>query len=672
MNQKFKGLIVGLLWCAWATAVLVPFFSINAPFFHPLCESMILVMQALWFWLLALGLGWRGFRLLQVWNGGLPHNLRESLICLILSCGFGLGLIAMFVLVVGSLIGVDFPTLLITHLILVVLVGTGWVELGNQFYRLVQLLTRRTWKPAEVAVALAIIGISCLQLPAALTPTLYPDTWRYHFGLTRLFEQLGYIAYIPDYAEANISSNWQMIYLPQLILCGDGCAQVFNWMTLPIIAIAAGLAAGPGTFAATALVLISTPFLLGVAGLGNNDLGVAFFAALMWLTLRHEESRRFFFLAGVFGGLAVGAKYPALTPVVATIIAFTLFSQGTFQNRWCTIAVCAGGVFTGYLPWFVRNILWTGDPFYPVLSRWLPWCGVEGGWVAEHYAREMAYYGSGLEGWRRILFAPWRMTVADPDYNFESDVGLLFWCAVPLVCWTILRVRSQPAQQAIRLTATATLIGGVIWAIGLQVTRFLGPLIPAAAMMIGISWQELSRSFLSGNQKLKFGLSLVAAIVLITMNIWQTLTSIAGFSDPYHFLLQGMSRDQYLIQQSPLYRIAQWTGQPERVQSKILLVGEEGVYFFRNPVRVSGPFDRKWIVNEIQASSSTRDLATRLKKSGIDFLCINEKRMNHLDKRFGYMDWPSESVRQHFTQFLAHETRLVRTEGNIRLYRIPE
>ncbi len=692
-KKQILMMVAIFLWLGWAAVVLIPFFSINTSSFRPLLESFGWFAAALWFWLLALGLGWyvlkwfKGFEVLRASNRG----LRGRLSYLLFSCGLGLGLLAMVMLMVGTIFGINAYLLFITIAVLVLLVGYSWHELFKELGSLSKAILLRKWNARERVVWLLVLGIACLQLPAALTPTIFPDTLRYHFGLTKIFIQAGQISYIPDFTEANISSNWQMIYLPQIVLSGDACAQIFNWMVLPLTAVIVGLAAGPGAYALAMLTFVSTPFLLGVAGLGNNDLGVAFFAALMWLAIRSKELRSHLLWAGIFGGLAIGTKYTALGTVIATIVAYTFFEPTKHRNRLFAYLLplrtfCIGG-FLGYLPWFIRNTIWTGDPVYPILSRWLPWCGPEGRWFAEHYSTGIAQYGSRLDGFLHVLFAPWAASVANSKYHFESDPGVIFWCAIPLVLWAVYR-QLDNNKNGICIAAAASWVGGLIWAVGPQVTRFLAPMVPIFAITIGEAWKELNKvkpnllsaskgateAVIDGGRILRSATIYSIIFILLGINVWQALTSIADFSDPYHFFFQGMTRQQYLAQHphlGSLYRTAQWLGAPHRVKSTVLLIGEEGVFFFQNPVRMSGPYDRKWIVDQVEEKFPPLQLAQKLKRAGIDFICLNKRRIQHMDQQFGYMNWFSEESSKRFEKFLEEQAHLVRVDGDVRLYWIP-
>jgi hypothetical protein len=653
-----RSLAFGWLWLVWILAALVPFLAENAGAFRVPLRGLQTLGAGLWFWLLAAGLGWRCLRLANAFDPT-QTGLQACLSRLAISCGVGFGLLAAIVLVIGSTAGVNGLVFLVVLPILVIVIGPAWREIFYQCGNAISLLRLRPWRGQEVFLVAMIIGIIALQLPAAFTPTLYPDTWRYHFGLTRLFEQIGHVGIVPDFAEANVASNWQMIYLPILLLNGDIAAQVFNGLSLPVTAVVVALATRGRARLLAPLVLVSTPFLLEVAGLGNNDLGVTLFAATMWLALQSVELRHPFFWGGVLGGLAIGTKYPAVLAVLAMAVAWGAAPSHAPGTRRKIFLGMLAGLFVGYLPWFIRNGIGTGDPFYPILSPWLPWGDSEARWVSTHYGMEMSRYGLGPGGWWSLLTLPWAMTVAGAGHRFESDIGVFYWCVAPLMAWAAWK-RFIP-----RRAACAFAVGLGLWALGPHVTRFLAPLIPVAAIAAGESWG----TWLERSPSVR--LAWISGLLLVLINTWQAITSVAGFSDPFTFLLQGMTRDQYLLQNSPLYRIAQFTGRPSTANDKVLLLGEEGIFIFKNPVKVSGPFNRKWVVQQAADCASPAELADRLRKEGIRFLCVNVPHMQELDQQFGYLSWPSPDARERFGHFFDQNTRLVRIEGAIRLYELP-
>lgn len=634
-----------------------PFLMENASGFMPVLRGAAAMATGLFFWLLALGLGWR---LLALFGkaGGDISDLRECLRRLLLSTGLGMGVLSAVILTVGSWLGAG-PGILFSILLTgVLVVGMEWKGCLKNVKRAFQMLWNRPWKRREAVVFAAVLIAMGTQLPSALTPTLYPDTWRYHFGLPRLFEQMGRVEWIPGFAEANMASNWQMLYLPLLVFGGDLAAQAFNWLALPFVTAAVAVTAGRGAWMAASLTVVSTPVLLEVAGLGNNDLGAASLAISMWLALRGGGKSEVL-LAGMLGGFAVGTKYTAALAVLGMTMAWGISVWNAGSSTRTRMAVqLAAGLALGYLPWAVRGLLGAGDPFYPVMSGWLPWGDAEARWVGERYAQEMANYGIQAMGLVRFLAAPWAVTVADHQ-RFESDPGLVYWAMIPLILWAVLR------RPGTRVTAGAAALGWVCWAMGAHVTRFLAPLAPIAAVMVGECWREWRAvsNWKSGWTDAVWAFFLVAGV-------WQASISISGFSSPGQFWLGGLTREEYLCRHSPLFRMSEWIGKNNYSQKGVLLLGEDAVFLFKKPVKFNGPFNRKWLVDEASKASSASQLALRLRREGVELICLNAARMEGMDRRFGYMRWPDAEAKKRFKAFLEQEASVVHREGPITLFSI--
>jgi hypothetical protein len=665
MRRKVISFVLLLGSFVWSLVVLVPFLHVNANAFKTMWQSICIMVSAIFCWFLIMGFGFAIYDRFPSSDSKMAGG-RCILKRFLIAVGIGLGLFAAIILVVGLTIGVGRKAILVTLVILTLLVGKRWLKLFQEIGCFFEQLRRRTWSFYEVVLILSILVIALIQLPAALTPTLYPDTLRYHFGLTKLFEQAGRITFLPYYAEANISSNWQMVYLPQIIWAHEGVAQVFNWCCLLLTSAALFVALEGISGLIAALVLVSTPILLGVAGLGNNDLGVTFFSALMWVALSNRTLKSFSLLAGLFGGFAVGTKYTAGISIVATVLSCALLMRtnrhdsSKAENFKLFDFFC--GAFLGYLPWLFRNLLWTGDPFYPVLSTWLPWGSEEGRWVSQRCVQEISHYGQDLSLWKRIAYAPFQASVAEARY-YDGDLGILFWSILP---WTIF-INFKSKNLLLRSSTLAVIFGFIIWAAGAQLTRYLAPMIPAACLMAGMTWKEWDKQFRPSKRMKVIVMSSIA--FLISINVWQTFTAVSGFSDPYQFLSQGMSRSEYMIQRSQIHRISQFLFTKD-ASSKVLLIGEDGVAAFKNPVEIVGPLDKKWFVAELSDSKSPIEFSKRLAARNIRYLCLNRSRMDYLEKRFGYMSWPSLEIRNRLDDFLKKEADLIYKNGEIELYQL--
>lgn len=254
-----------------------------------------------------------------------------------------------------------------------------------------------------------------------------------------------------------------------------------------------------------------------------------------------------------------------------------------------------------------------------------------------------------MGGMGRWILSLWRATLAESPH-FESDLGLVIWALFPLALLAIGKSRNG------RLPGIAALLFGAAWAAGPQITRFLAAGLPSLALAVAEGW------ILMAHRTLRRGLSAMLA-VLVGANLWITWMALSEINKPFDYFMRRLTWNDYLVLHSPLYRIATWIGD-RAPRERVLLVGIEGIHFFRNPVKTSGPFDRKWIVDQAAASSSPRDLADRLLARKITYICIDRNRMGDLDRQFGYMDWPSRKSARVFREMLDAHTRLLLHEGS--------
>ncbi len=521
-----RKLFIFILWLAWITLAVFVWCTIPSDarldnkvsdtrldYYTHLLESAHAIIAAILFWVLAIGLGWRiCYRYFLLESSPREQATLPSLLTpIFISMGLGLGLYAAAILLFGIVIGVSLPQILLLHIILIALVGRSWIEIAKQIKNVFSEIKKISWDQSQILKVLIVAFVIFSVLPVALAPNLFPDTLRYHFGLTKIYQDWGRIFFMPDFGESNTSLNWQMLYLGQIIFAGDISAQIFNWLALPLTLGIVALTVSPKGRWLAIWVIVSTPFLLGVSAEANNDLGVLFFCALMWLAVKSPFLKHRWFLSGLFAGLAFGTKYPSLLAGIALLLALFTTEPTELRVRLKRAGIFIVGIFIGYLPWFCRNILWTGDPIYPLLSHWLPWAE-NGRWFLAHYGEEMARYGSDMYGLMRWLTAPWRTTMAVYPY-FESELGLIVWAILPLL---ILGIWKAPK---IRLAIIATLIFGVIWSAGPQVTRFLAAGMPAFAIAGGEIWAAISSLTL---RRWMIGIF----TILVSSNIWVTWLAI--------------------------------------------------------------------------------------------------------------------------------------------------
>ncbi|MDD2709960.1 MAG: hypothetical protein PHV34_18410 [Verrucomicrobiae bacterium] len=645
---KFKTV---LLWLVWSGLAMAPWFWQKHPIFCQVPGIVLALLGGLWGWGQAAATGWMVLSRFSPLPGEPPPPL-AILRQLLLSAGLGLGLHSVLILACGSLGCIGFVPLAALHLALLVLTWKAWGEILRLSGLILRQIANRPFTVYQVMMITALAVVFFFTLPFVFTPTLNLDALRYHFGLSRLFHQAGVIFQQADFAETGTSLNWQMLYLVHLTLFNETSAQFFNWLTLPMLLLTVAAAVPSGGRWLSVWFFLGIPFILGESVHPNNDLGMGFFCALAFLSLRETPVRHSFLLSGLFMGMATGTKYPALLAVAGMTAGLAASNGSTWRERGRRLGFFILGTTLGYLPWLARNFCFSGDPFYPALSGWLPWATENGRWTAEHYAREMGNYGAGLTAAWRFILAPWRVTISFP-VHFESELGLLPWISLPFI---LLRAPwKTPFCRTIGLTL---LFFGLLWAAGHQVTRFLLAALPGLVMLAGETWAQPS----AGNEKFQRPSSILFTIILIP-HLWISALIILQSGHPGVFFGERLSTGEYRCRHSQNARAAAWLAADSRISQRVLLAGIDDCFLFSNPLRYSGPFDPKWHVIRAARSASPSELARHFQNDGIRYICLDWERSIRLEKQFGYLQWPSRESLRRFWQCLEENSRTVYRDG---------
>jgi hypothetical protein len=237
----------------------------------------------------------------------------------------------------------------------------------------------------------ALVLLFALML--ALRPPSDWDALMYHLDVPADYLAAGRV-YLPvDNLHAALIGPIQLLYIPLLALATPSAAAVFNVMCAVALAMAilahasrffsreAGGVASVAIWGNTTLVL--------VAGTPRIDTTLCLFTFLgqcaLLRALYEPSGRRYYVLAAVLLGAAIGVKLQALAYVLAMLplVAWVAIKQGRINlpskafTRRVFIAVgsfAAAGLLVS-LPWLVRNQWMTGAPFYPLLAvaRLPPW-----------------------------------------------------------------------------------------------------------------------------------------------------------------------------------------------------------------------------------------------------------------------------------------------------------
>lgn len=340
----------------------------------------------------------------------------------------------------------------------------------------------------HIALALAFCApFSILATLAAALPTTDYDALAYHLLGPKEWFLAGRIEFLPHNVYTSFPFLTEMFPLLGMTLLGDWfTGALAGQVILSAFGPLGGLAVfilgrrwfGPTAGLLAAVAYLTTPWIYRLSSIPYVEgamlaIGtLAIFAA----SRAAEGPSRWGIVAGMLAGAAFGCKYPALVMVAAPGVLFGACGAGRrgaipFVSLFATGFLLCAGV------WLIRNIVWTGNPVYPLLFETF-------GGAA--WSTELAdKFRRGHQSTDFSLATIWPM-LADIAVRSDWQSALIFGFAP----WAILGARRQQAA------ALWGLVAGLIaayWLLTHRLDRFWLPLEPFAAALAGAGMTWSSR-----------------------------------------------------------------------------------------------------------------------------------------------------------------------------------
>lgn len=337
-------------------------------------------------------------------------------------------------------------------LLLLLLLGvTGWIHPGLEFG-----INIRSFRSRVILVFALLLLLSAVfkLFILALWPPLAPEECSTYLPAAQDLLKTGKIGFIFNVPLNGLPQNAEMLYTWAIMHSHLWSAHYVNFFAF-IFSLLAIVRLGRTVFSLktgwlAALFLGSLISIQWFACRAYPDMWVVFYliAALMAGAegFRYGDSRRIM-LAGVFIGASAGSGY------TGTIGGFALLLSLLALGRWKKTSEKSIGLediiiasFIAILvasPWYIRNIIWFHNPFFPFLSQiFPPGYGVYGKYALEStisLTRMMENFSVQHYLEKNDL---WNQTVKLWPAWGSLITGIWFWRSSPfirvMVTWTIL------------------------------------------------------------------------------------------------------------------------------------------------------------------------------------------------------------------------------------------
>jgi hypothetical protein len=336
----------------------------------------------------------------------------------------------------------------------------------------------RNWARWELALLALLVAYLAIDLVAVSAPVSSPDALLYHVADPALFAKAHHIFAIPWNSSSYEPFSVEMLVLDGFLLWNP-VQGAFAPLLLAVVALLVVMGftqrvAGRSVALLAGTIFFAQPFMVWEATSAFIESGIALAVALagwnLYRFIRHSD-RSTLALAGVFAGGAAGMKYlgliAALTMAAVTAVAL---SRRLSVRLALAFGLPAAAVA---LPWYVKNAVLTGNPFYPHVFGGL------NASAASELSGTMQTFGYGHSA-ADFLLLPARLLAAAKPFDGGQYLSPLFLIFAPVA------LLLHRARAAVLITSGGVFLYLLIWFMTTQQARFLVPVMPASAVLAAL------------------------------------------------------------------------------------------------------------------------------------------------------------------------------------------
>jgi len=578
---------------------------------------------------------------------------------LFLSAGIGIAITGYAVFLLGITGSLDPSGIHLLLIFLAFISAAGWLRAVRT---VPEAPSGRSVWDLPAAVVLGILLLTGFLL--VLTPETGRDALIYHLAVPKLYLLHHGFYFIPGNVFAGYPLLGEMHYLLALFLQNDILAKTMNY------AVLCGILLGMGLFARfllrehafpalSMLIFLSIPTVFAVSHAAYNDLFVTFFTlAALYSFLRWSEQKMtaWLILCGVFSGSAAACKYTALllTPLGCLgILWFASRRKMEALQALRLLALYAAAALIAGSPFYLKNWLTSGNPFYPFFY------GIFGGpgWDGDQ-ARLYDLFIQNLGMGRTILdylLLPWNVSLrAKMDSpQFDGILGPIFLLTLPFLAG--LRRWETP----VRLLLIYVLLTFLFWASSAQQIRYLIPLFAVLAIVIGAILTRYRC------RKRIFGLLLCIVAGCLVFNGYHIVREFTKIG-PLRVTAGLESRDDFLTRTLPPYRMYRFINRNLLPDARVFLLYMKNYTFLCDrDCYADSMFEAHTLQKILREESSAESVRSRMKSIGFTHILYDETYL------LGEPSLLSAEEKTLFLDFQEGHLSAVHREGPYHLYHLP-
>jgi hypothetical protein len=525
---------------------------------------------------------------------------------------------------------------------------------------------------ATFLLCLSIIMLLCIETILNLTPPISRDALIHHLAVPKLWLKHGGIYEIPWANFAYYPMNINLLYAV--------CLYFNNDIAPKFIHLAFGMGSGfliyfyikpkySRNWGLLGMVIfITTPIVIWLSTTAYVDLGMTFFSTasvMAFIKWRDSEYKdvKWFFLSGLGMGIAVGSKYNAL--IAWFILNMLLMLSVVRDTHRQTAALRYGILFfmiTAFVasPWYVKNYLQTGNPFYPLFDGVFK--------SLNHHLTQEAAYRHAIEKTRQIgffklreimygesfwdtLLIPIRMFFQGKDNSYQFFQGVLNPILIIFSPFILLKKR-YGKDKFIFAIFTVFFIIAAYFLTAKQV-RYILPVLPFLAILAVMGVKDildklgektLFSSLRLGNTiKSMVSIFVLASVAILVIFNFIYLKDRIKTINPFPYVLGKETREAFLKHHLLHYDAVEYVNHflPDDAVVFTMFLGRRGYYLDR-AYKNDASFGMATLKHMINTSEDEKKFIEYVRSMGITHILMRIDLVNTYLKD----NFPKDAIRR--------------------------
>ncbi|MDP8215707.1 MAG: glycosyltransferase family 39 protein [Candidatus Kaelpia imicola] len=374
--------------------------------------------------------------------------------------------------------------------------------------------------------------------------------------------------------------------------------KILNREAKPVYGIIAGI------------IFLSAPTITKIAGWSYLDISFSLYLLLgIYLMIQSHQSgnKTYLYLAAISIGFAAGMKYLGLIWLALSGLLIFEIERSVYKSfktyvRFILVAILVAS------PFYIRNYIQTGNPFFPFLSNMFGYKNIE----VEKFELIMAYFRSYGQGicFKNLLLLPYRLLFESEfgiPSKFDGKISLLF---IPSII-AIIKIRKTIPYKSLLYIP---LIYSLIWFLLSQQIRFLIPLLAILSIVTGLYLSHLRLKYLN--------------YILIFAGLLYLYYPLKEYCEikPYNYIFGRESKSEFIARHIRAYPIIEYVNNSLPQEAKIMLLEMGAVaYLLERELYQESIFEEYSFRRRLKSSRISTNLF--FKENSIDFILIDKQFM---------------------------------------------